>query len=178
MKALNLNVKAFIGGGGVHSLPVWNETFKKEGDGVFTVDYGASGINTKALNKEAIALLNEFVKKYKKEYKGEYPKVHPSLFFLGTYALLNNVLPKAGSIDPEAVRKACVELDMPEGDTIFGWGIKFASKGNPKQGQNLRCHPFTMQWQNGSLKVVFPEKAAITEPILPFPTWKERSKSK
>jgi branched-chain amino acid transport system substrate-binding protein len=178
MKALNLNVKAFIGGGGCHSLPVWSETFKKEGDGVFTTDYGATGINTKALKPKALEQLQEFEKRYQKAYPGETPKLHSALFFLGTYALLDQVLPKAGSLDPEAIRKVCVNLDIPQGETIFGWGIKFAAKGDPKQGQNQKCNAFVMQWQNGDLKVVYPNEFAIANPILPFPTWSERGKSK
>lgn len=178
MKALDLNVKAFIGGGGVHSLPVWTETFKGEGNLVFTVDYGTSELNTETLSAKAKQLRDEFVKRYQKAYSGEYPKVHSSLFFLGTYALLNNVLPKAGSMDPEAIRKVCVNLDVPEGDTIFGWGIKFAGEGHPKQGQNLRCHPFVMQWQEGALKTVFPSKVAVGKPVLPLPTWEQRGRNK
>ncbi len=177
-KALNLNVKAFIGGGGCHSLPVWGETFKKEGDGVFTTDYGATGINTRALKPKALQQLQDFENRYKKAHPGETPKLHTALFFLGTYALLDQVLPKAGSLDPEAIRKACVSLDIPEGETIFGWGIKFAPKGDPKQGQNQKCNAFVMQWQNGDLKVVYPSQYGIASPILPFPTWAERAKSK
>jgi branched-chain amino acid transport system substrate-binding protein len=176
MKALDLNVKAFIGGGGCHSLPVWAETFKKEGDGVFTTDYGATGINTKALKPKALQQLQEFEKRYQKSHPGETPKLHSALFFLGTYALLEQVLPKAGSLDPEAIRNACVNLDIPQGETIFGWGIKFAPKGDPKQGQNQRCNAFVMQWQNGDLKVVHPNEFSIAKPILPFLTWAERGK--
>ena len=49
---------------------------------------------------------------------------HCSMGFNQTWVLLNNVLPvakeKYGGFDPEAVRKAALDVDIPPGGTIQG----------------------------------------------------------
>jgi branched-chain amino acid transport system substrate-binding protein len=54
---------------------------------------------------------------------------HCSMGFNQTWVLLNNVLPvakeKYGGFDPEAVRKAALDVDIPGGRHDQGYGVKF-----------------------------------------------------
>ena len=74
---------------------------------------------------------------------------HCSMGFNQTWVLLNNVLPvakeKYGGFDPEAVRKAALDVDIPPGGTIQGYGVKFYPPGTPLSGQNEPSTPVVMQ---------------------------------
>jgi branched-chain amino acid transport system substrate-binding protein len=170
MKAMDANVKSFIGGGALFSLPVFVETFRDEVNYVFSVDLATTLVNKASLSPKGRATLEEFHRRYEAKY-GELPSPHASDFFVGTWALLSDVLSKAGSADPEKIRHVAENLDIPYGDTIFGWGVKFDSTH-----QNTRSFVFNQQWQNKKLVVVDPSKYALGEAVFPFPTWAERGK--
>jgi branched-chain amino acid transport system substrate-binding protein len=67
-------------------------------------------------------------------------------------------------------------VDIPQGGTVFGFGVKFAPPDNPAAGQNLRAHPVLMQWQDQKMAVVYPAAFAVTQPLIPLPSWEERAK--
>ena len=50
-----------------------------------------------------------------------------------TYLFLTDVLPRAikkyGGISADALRKAALDTDVPEGGTMLGFGVKFAGRG-------------------------------------------------
>ena len=54
--------------------------------------------------------------------------------FNQTWIFFTDVLPRAikkyGGIDPEALRKAALETDIPDGGTIQGYGVKFFPPGH------------------------------------------------
>ena len=62
--------------------------------------------------------------------------------FNNTWIFLTDVLPRAikkyGGYDPEALRKAALDTDIPLGGTIQGYGVKFFPPGNQMAGQNER----------------------------------------
>jgi branched-chain amino acid transport system substrate-binding protein len=98
---------------------------------------------------------------------------HVSMGFNQTWILLNSVLPvaieKYGGADPEAVRKAALEVDIPPGGTIQGYGVKFYPPGTPLSGQNERSTPVVMQYDGGRTTVVWPTNIRTKEPVLPLP---------
>jgi len=69
------------------------------------------------------------VERYKAKTGATDVPPHCSMGFNQTWVLLNNVLPvakdKYGGFDPEAVRKAALDVDIPAGGTIQGYGVKF-----------------------------------------------------
>ena len=81
-----------------------------------------------------------------------------------TYVFLTDVLPRAikkyGGIDAEALRKAALETDMPEGGTMLGFGVKFAGEGAPMAGQNERAFPVIVQYVDDKTYIVWPKSHA------------------
>ena len=57
---------------------------------------------------------------------------HVGMAASNTYVFLNDVLPRAikkyGGVDPDALRKAALEVDLPEGGTMLGFGVKFSAR--------------------------------------------------
>jgi len=173
-KEANLNVKAFIGTGACHGMPDWAKTFGDEANYIFNID-PAVGINPDALNPKTKAVLKEFQDKFNKKF-GHLPATHASLGFVGAQVLFEEVLPKAGKVDPEAIRKAALTVDIPKGGTIFGFGVKFAPPVHPAAGQNLLAHPALMQWVEQQMSVVYPVEFGVKKPLIPLPTWEQRAK--
>jgi len=173
MKQLGVNVDAFIGTGGIYGLPSFAEGLGKAADGIFDTE-GSASVNPAALSEEARSLLAEFRKRFEAA-TGKPPSYVGTQGFVGTYLLLDKVIRQAGSMDPAKVRAAAIALDIPEGGTALGWGVKFAPEGDPMQGQNLRSFPVAQQWQSGKLVVVAPEKVRTQEPsLIPLPSWDKR----
>jgi branched-chain amino acid transport system substrate-binding protein len=172
-KDLDLNVKSFIGTGACHGMPDWVKTFGKEGDYIFNVD-PPIGINPAVYTEESKGRLKEFQDRFNKKF-GHMPVTHATAGFVAAWVLFTDVLPRAGSLDPEAVRKAALEVDIPKGGTIFGFGVKFAPPDHPAAGQNLRAQPALMQWQDQTMKVVYPDDFAVAKPLMPLPTWQDRA---
>jgi len=170
----DLNVKAFIGTGACHGMPDWAKTFGDEANYIFNID-PAVGINPKVLSPKTRAMLKEFQEKFNKKF-GHLPATHASLGFVGAQVLFQEVLPRAGSLDPEAVRKAALKVDIAKGGTLFGFGVKFAPPMHPAAGQNLLAHPALMQWQKQKMSVVYPVDFGLAKPLIPMPTWDDRAK--
>lgn len=105
----------------------------------------------------------------------DYPDLHAMSAFTGAWVLYKHIFPKAGSLDPEAIRKAALQVDIPEGGTHMGWGVKYAGEGHPMQGTNLRAFSVMMQWQKGLNCAVWPKKYSEKEAIyIPLPPWNQR----
>ena len=170
----DLNVKAFIGTGACHGMPDWAKTFGNEANYIFNID-PAIGINPRVLSPKTKAVLKEFQERFNKKF-GHLPATHASLGFVGARVLFEEVLPKIGSLDSEAVRKAALKVEIPKGGTIFGFGVKFAPPEHPAAGQNLMAHPALMQWLEQKMSVVYPVEFGVKDPLIPLPTWEQRGK--
>jgi hypothetical protein len=97
---------------------------------------------------------------------------HVGMAASNTYVFLTEVLPRAikkyGGVDPEALRKAALEVDLPEGGTMLGFGVKFHADG-PMAGQNDRSFPVVIQYIDDKSSVVWPKSQAQREAVLPLP---------
>ena len=173
MKQLGVNVKAFIGTGGIYGLASFAEGLGSAVNGTFDTE-GSANINNSALSKEAAELLAEFKKRFQAS-QNKMPSYVGTQGFVGTWLLLENVLKPAGSLDPEKIRAAAMALDVPAGGTPLGWGVKFAGEGEAMQGQNLRSFPVAQQWQDGKLVVVAPANVKTNDvQLVPLPAWNKR----
>src|SRR3954468_15866679 len=75
---------------------------------------------------------------------------HVGMAASNTYVFLTEVLPRAikkyGGVDPDALRKAALDVDLGEGGTMLGFGVKFHGEGTPMAGQNERSFPVVIQY--------------------------------
>ena len=93
----------------------------------------------------------------------------PARAFTGITTLLD-AINRAGSTDPEAVRKALVATDIPGDQLIMTWeGVKF-----DRTGQNTGVKGIILQMQGGKYHTVYPFDAATREVLYPIPQWKDR----
>ncbi|MCU0593337.1 MAG: ABC transporter substrate-binding protein [Desulfobacterales bacterium] len=153
---LKLGIPLFGTGGG-HSLKSFQEALGDKVEGVLNVDFTQYEVSSAFTPG-----LKEFVALYQETFK-EGPKSGHSLAnYMGTKVLFDILAKTKGSMEPDTFRKAALAMDVPEGATSTGWGVKFG-----ENGQNQRANPFIMQWRNGKLITVWPKAAALMDPVLP-----------
>src|SRR4051794_4239425 len=174
-KEAGLKWSALIGHGAGHAqIDKLSETFGDDVDFLYNVDpVAAQLLDPKALKPGLGELTAEMVKRYKAEAGGNEVPTHVSMGFNQAWIFLTDVLPRAikkhGGFDPEALRKAALETDIPEGGTIQGYGVKFFAPGTPLAGQNERSTPAVMQLVNGETKVVWPAAIKTIDAVIPLP---------
>lgn len=98
---------------------------------------------------------------------------HVGIGASNAYVFFDDVLPRAikkyGGIDPEALRKAALDTDIPEGGTMLGYGVKFYGEGTAMSGQNERSFPVVLQYIDDKSYVVWPKSQMQRETELPLP---------
>lgn len=169
-KDLGLNVSAFIGnGGGYSNDALVKSRGNKDVEGILV---SSPTVSTKvdSLPPESQKVYTEFVKRYKEQFNAE-PPTQALTAFAGTWILLHDVLPKASDPnDPEKIRQAALQVDLPDGSEINGWGAKFSEKG-----QNTKASCVIMQWQDGKLLTVAPDKYALAKiKDIPLKPWDKK----
>jgi branched-chain amino acid transport system substrate-binding protein len=170
-----LKWSALIGhGAGYGQIDKLIATFKDDVNYVYNVDpVAAQLLDPKTLKPGLGELTAEMVKRYKAETKANEVPPHTSMGFNQAWIFLTDVLPRAikkhGGFDPEALRKAALETDIPEGGTIQGYGVKFNPPGHKMAGQNARSSPVVMQYIKGQTKIVWPAAIRTVDPVLPLP---------
>jgi branched-chain amino acid transport system substrate-binding protein len=176
-KELNFYVPSIIGVSAGHSVPDLKDSIGTTVNGLFVSDLPVL-VNPAALKPEAQAAAVEFNKRYE-NVQHRVPAGHAVASFAALWALFNNVLPAAKSMDPEDVRAAALAADLPDGSLINGSGLKFSNfdlPDDPKDaGQNIRSSIGVWQWQDGGARQVYPKKLATNDIIaVPLPDWSKR----
>ncbi|ASP87100.1 ABC transporter substrate-binding protein [Sinorhizobium meliloti] len=145
---------AVIGGGGGYSMqPTADAVGHDVIDGVLDVDFTQYLVNTKATPG-----LDAFVQAYKAKYGSDPRSGHSLNNYVGAKALLE-AIGTAKGFEPDIIVEAVKAMDIPDGATAAGYGIKFG-----ENNQNERASMMGMQWQRGKLVTVYPD-AAATAPI-------------
>ncbi len=174
-RELGLRFKMLIGhGAGYAQIDKLIDTFGEDVNHVFNVDPVAAQLLDPATLKPGLGdLTSELVKRYKLAKGVKEVPPHASMGFNHTWIFLNDVLPRAikqhGGIDPEALRKAALETDIPDGGTIQGYGVKFFPAGHQMAGQNERSTPVVMQYIDGETKIAWPKAIRTVDPVVPLP---------
>ena len=173
-KEQGLKFKALIGHGAGHSqIDKLRQTFGDDVNYFHSADPAAAQLlEPKTLKPGVGELIKELQTRYEKvKGPGEMPP-HAAMGFNNTWILLQHVLPTAikkyGGIGPEALRKAALDVDIPVGGTMQGYGVKFFKDG-PMAGQNERSFVVVMQYVNGRARIAWPKEVQTTDPVLPFP---------
>jgi branched-chain amino acid transport system substrate-binding protein len=170
-----LRFKMLVGNGaGYSQLDKLRATFAADIDNFCNIDpVPAQLLKTESLAPGLGGLIKIMVERYQAKTKATDVPPHVSMGFNQTWILLNNVLPlakeKYGSFDPDAIRKAALDVDIPPGGTIQGYGVKFYPPGTPLAGQNERSTPVVMQYAGEHITVVWPNNIKTQDPVLPLP---------
>src|SRR5438477_8270377 len=129
--------------------------------------------NETALRPELLPLIKMVGEEYDKARPGTAVKsAHVGMSASNTYVFMSEILPRAikkyGGIDQDALRKAALEVDIPEGGTMLGFGVKFLGDG-AMAGQNERAFPVIVQYVDDKAYVVWPKSLQQREAVLPLP---------
>jgi branched-chain amino acid transport system substrate-binding protein len=164
----------FGAGAGYSQLDKLRATFGDDIDNFCNIDPVPAQLLDPAKLAPGIGDLTKImVTRYKEKTNATEIPPHCSMGFNQTWILLNSVLPvakdKYGGFDPEAVRKAALDVDIPAGGTIQGYGVKFYKPGTPLAGQNERSTPVVMQNAGERITVVWPTNIRTQDPVFPLP---------
>lgn len=164
-KELDYNPKLLIAQNAGYTDPTFLETMGKDAEGVIT----RSPFNTDLA--KTIPLINDINERFKKHSNGRDLSDVPVRAFTGFMALAD-AINRAGSTEPEKIRAALSETNIPPDKLIVPWrGIKFGANG-----QNLLVRGILMQVQNGNYCTIYPFELAACELVYPMPSWKEKAK--
>jgi branched-chain amino acid transport system substrate-binding protein len=174
-REMGLQIKALIGhGAGYANFPNLEKQMGPElMQYVYNIDpIPAQNLNKKNLQKEIGPIIDEFLKRYNEKYKESSPPSHATQGLAHTWVLLQTIeqaVKKYGTPTVDNIRKAALEIDIPDGGTAAGYGVKFAPPGDKFAGQNLKCYPVVMQWVKGKVEIVWPDAYKTIEAKLPAP---------
>ena len=164
-KTHDYNPRLLVAQNAGYTDPTFIGTLGRDAEGVIT----RSPFNTDLA--KTIPLINEVNDAFKYHSNGRALSDVPVRAFTG-FMVLADAINRAGSTDPEKIRQALTETDMPSDQLIVPWkGIKFGS-----DGQNQLVRGILMQVQNGSYCTVYPFDLASCELVYPMPTWEEKAK--
>jgi branched-chain amino acid transport system substrate-binding protein len=131
-------------------------------------------VNQKALTSDLPPMIKMVGDEYEKARPGTVIKsAHVGMAASNTYVLMTQVLPRAikqyGGIGADALSKAALDVNLPEGGTMLGFGVKFEGEDESQSGQNERAFPVIVQYVDDKSYVVWPKALQLREATLPLP---------
>ncbi len=173
-KEMDFNFAALLESGAVLGHPEWLQAFGKDVNGTLCLAQLPADPNR--LSPKARGVQNECLKRFAEKFNTPKPGSLHLLGFEAGHILLTEVLPMAGSLDPEKVREAALKVNRSWKDSVLGMDARYAPPGHPMAGQNLGATQFVYQWQNEKLVVLSPEAIATGKLQVPMPSWDQRKK--
>jgi branched-chain amino acid transport system substrate-binding protein len=117
------------------------------------------------LENPTVAKLNEM----SKERIG-FPIVQSIAQGMTGVMVMADALSRAESLEPEDIRIALAETDIPQEKLIFPWpSLKFNEKGQVSTGRGIMVQILEEEYEP-----IWPFDIATVEPVLPVPSWDER----
>lgn len=168
-KSLEFAPKIWLGIGSGYGLSAYEEALGKDAEGIIDIDPTNYPVLSN-LDPEMQELIQDFQKRFE-EKQGYAPPTVGYLEWQALWVLLNDVIKvSGGASDVEAMKKAAMAIDIPNGKLPAGYGVKF-----DKKGQNERPVLAAMQWQDGVLIPIYPEALKVGEAKnLPQKPWADR----
>ena len=162
-KELDYNPKLLLAQDAGYTDRTFITTLGREADGVIT----RSPFNTDLV--KTIPMIEPINRRFRHYAKGRDLSDIPVRAFTGFMTLMD-AIQRAASTNPNKIRQALVETDMPAEQLIVPWrGIKFAANG-----QNTLARGILMQMQNGKYCTIYPIELATCELVYPMPSWQEK----
>ena len=175
-RELGLRFDALIGhGAGYTDYTKIKSTVGNDANYFFDVDpISIWDTNPKALRPELPPLIKMVGDAYIKAKPDTVIKSpHVGMAASNTYLFLSDVLPRAitkyGGVSADALAKAAMDTDLPDGATMLGFGVKFEGSGQPMEGQNDRAFPVVIQYIDDKSYVVWPKSQQQRDPVLKLP---------
>jgi len=166
-KELDYNPKLLIAQNAGYTDPTFISTLGADAEGSIT----RSPFNNDLAG--TIPLIDAVNARFLEHSKGRDLSDVPVRAFTGFLTLID-AINRAGSTDPEAIRVALTETDIPPEKLIVPWrGIKFGADGH-----NELVRGILMQVQNGKYCTIYPFELASCEVVYPMPTWAEKAAMK
>lgn len=107
-------------------------------------------------------IYNLFRQRYNADMTGNSARAFTALLVLA------DAINRAGSIEPEAIRKALLATNLASDQIITPWdGVRF----DPATGQNTLAKGIIVQFQDGAYRIVWPWHMATREIVWPMPAW-------
>ena len=162
-KELDYNPPMVMAQNSGHTEPSYVEAVGKDTDGICSrEEFSLDLAKHKPMLNEINALYKE---RFGRDFSG--PAARAFVGFLGLCDAIN----RAGSTNPEAIREAIRNTNIPGDKLITPWrGIKFDDKG-----QNILVDAIVIQYQDGGKRsTIYPFNLATKEIIYPIPRWSER----
>jgi len=170
-----LKFGALIGHGAGYGVPdKLREALGKDMVGFFNVDpISIWAANPAALTPDLPPMIKMVGDAYEKAQPGLTARsAHVGMAASNVYVFFHHVLPRAikvyGGVSADALRKAALDVDLKEGGTMLGFGVKFNADG-PLAGQNERAFPVVIEYTADGSELVWPKSQAKREPTLPLP---------
>ncbi len=162
-KQMNWTPKLFVAQGAGFYDVSYLQTLGKDGENVYTIEFWSDSL---VKFKPQIPKLNEiFQKKFGRPMNGTSART-----FMGALTLAD-AINRAKSTDPEAIRKALIETNIPADQIILPWaGIKI----NEKDGQNPLGQVMYCEILDGKYVPVWPFSLKMKDLTYPMPPWKGR----
>lgn len=159
---------ASVGTSSSYCMPAFGEILGDDAVGLFASDKPDGDVlSPDILAPEAARALRWGREAYRERWGTEMPSAALS-GFSSAWALFTQVLPRAGSLDPDGIRDASLATTLPMGGLPNGSGLRFAPPGHPEAGANLRATSVIWEWvEPGTRAVVWPPELA-TSPIVPL----------
>lgn len=105
-----------------------------------------------------------FNSRYKINFTGNSSRTFTGLMVMA------DAINRAGSTEPEAIRKSLAATDIPGSKLIMPWkGVKFDATGQNTLGQGI-----LVQIMGGKYNTVWPFDMASREVTWPMPKWDQR----
>jgi branched-chain amino acid transport system substrate-binding protein len=174
-RELGLRIKAVIGHGAGYAnfLNLEKQLGPELIQYVYNVDPApAQNLDKSKLQKDMGPIIDEFLKRYNERFKEASPPTHATQGLGHGWVLFQTIeqaIKKYGAPTADNIRKAALELEIPEGATPSGYGVKFAPPDHKLSGQNLRSFPVVMQWVKGKVEIGWPNSLKTIEARLPAP---------
>ncbi len=161
-KDLDFNPPITMAQNAGHTDPSFAQSLGKDVDGICSRNEFSADL---AVHKPMIKEINELFKKRSgRDITGTVART-----FVAFFALCE-AINRAGSTDPEAIRQALTQTNIPAEQLITPWrGIKF-----DESGQNILVDAIVVQYQGGVPYTVWPFNLATKQLIYPNPKWSER----
>lgn len=151
----NFQVKAVVHAGATgYGNPGFGKAFGNDANGPFVLAEPGPGLLLDKMRPEGQAIERAFREAIKAKTGTDVPTSGHQLAAGGLW-ILKLALDAARTDDLEEFRAAVMDLDLPVGSVLNGWGVKFEESG---QNSNARVQHYMLQWQNGSLVTVWPEE--------------------